>query len=323
MSNIEGKNNKRQIDIPCNNHNEEHEKQGISKCIIITGMSGGGKSTALKILEDIGFYAIDNIPPAILPQLIDMLKTHEAAVNNGIVAVIDVRGGILLKGFEDVITTLKSKVSLVKVIFLDAGDEILIRRYETTRRRHPLGKDLPLSVMISKERSVVAPVRELADVVIDTSNLSIQELKDALLKSLGMMDAEPSVIITSFGYKYGIPSDCDYVFDVRFLENPFYCPPLRNLTGVDVEVQEYLLNFTETEKFYNESLRLIKLILPLYRKTGKPQVHIGVGCTGGRHRSVAYSEWLAKVLSADGEKCIIRHRDIEKDKEKVSDVVAG
>ncbi len=117
MSNIEGKNNKRQIDIPCNNHNEEHEKQGISKCIIITGMSGGGKSTALKILEDIGFYAIDNIPPAILPQLIDMLKTHEAAVNNGIVAVIDVRGGILLKGFEDVITTLKSKVSLVKVIF--------------------------------------------------------------------------------------------------------------------------------------------------------------------------------------------------------------
>jgi len=295
----------------------------IPRCIIITGMSGGGKSTALKVLEDIGFYVIDNIPPAILPQLIDMLNTHEAAINNGVAAVIDVRGGVLLKGFESVTKALRDKLPLVRVIFLDASDEILIRRYETTRRRHPLGVDLPLSEMISKERAMVAPVRELADIVINTSHLSIHELKDAILKSVGIIDTEPSVIITSFGYKYGIPSDSDYVFDVRFLENPFYCPSLRDLTGMDREVQEYLLKFSETVQFYNESLQFIKLVLPLYRKTGKPQVHITIGCTGGRHRSVAYAEWLAKHLSDEGEKCIVRHRDIDKDKEKIGDVIAG
>jgi len=320
---IEGDNYERQAEISCGVDCFNRENRHISKCIIITGMSGGGKSTALKVLEDIGFYTIDNIPPAILPQIIDMLGTHEAAVNMGVAVVIDVRGGTLLGDFEDVIKALKSELSLVKVIFLDASDEILIRRYETTRRRHPLGVSLPLSEMILKERMMVAPVRELADVVINTSHLSIQELKEAILRSIGVIDVEPSVIITSFGYKYGIPSDSDYVLDVRFLENPFYCPQLRDLTGVEPEVQEYLLSFRETVVFYDESLRLIKLILPLYRKTGKPQVHITIGCTGGRHRSVAYAEWLARQLSADGEKCIVRHRDIGKDKEKIGDVVAG
>lgn len=320
---IEGDNYERQAEISCGVDCFNRENRHISKCIIITGMSGGGKSTALKVLEDIGFYTIDNIPPAILPQIIDMLGTHEAAVNMGVAVVIDVRGGTLLGDFEDVIKALKSELSLVKVIFLDASDEILIRRYETTRRRHPLGVDLPLSEMILKERTMVAPVRELADVVINTSHLSIQELKEAILRSIGVIDVEPSVIITSFGYKYGIPSDSDYVLDVRFLENPFYCPQLRDLTGVEPEVQEYLLSFRETVVFYDESLRLIKLILPLYRRTGKPQVHITIGCTGGRHRSVAYAEWLARQLSADGEKCIVRHRDIGKDKEKIGDVVAG
>ena len=155
---IEGDNYERQAEISCGVDCFNRENRHISKCIIITGMSGGGKSTALKVLEDIGFYTIDNIPPAILPQIIDMLGSHEAAVNMGIAVVMDVRGGTLLGDFEGVIKALKNKLSLVKVIFLDASDEILIRRYETTRRRHPLGVDLPLSEMILKERTMVAPV---------------------------------------------------------------------------------------------------------------------------------------------------------------------
>jgi UPF0042 nucleotide-binding protein len=292
---------------------EKATMSDIKRCVIITGMSGSGKSTALRILEDMGFFPIDNIPPAALPQVLDLLRSHDSATLHGVVAVTDARGGALLEGFEDVVTRLRSYIPMIKVIFLDASDDSLVRRYEQTRRRHPMGAELALSEAIAKERKTLAPIREIADMVVDTTELSIQDLRNMLLAALAMDQAQPTVIISSFGYKYGIPSDSDFVFDVRFLENPFYVPQLRHLSGKDEAVQDYLLKAPGTIDFMKRCIDLITFSLPLYRYTGKIQVHIAFGCTGGRHRSVAIAEWLAKHFLERGEKCFVNHRDIEKE----------
>jgi UPF0042 nucleotide-binding protein len=287
---------------------------GVDKIVIITGMSGGGKSTALHILEDQGFFAIDNIPPSLLPQLIEVLGRHRAAVLHGVVAVVDIRGDDLLRDIEAVMESLKRRLGSVTLLFMDASDSALIRRFESTRRRHPLGPDLSTQEGIQRERESLGPLKEAADVVLDTTGLNVSELRARVLESLGTPPGRLTLFLTSFGYKHGIPQDCDYLVDVRFLGNPYYEPNLRALSGRDPEVVEFVFKTSPAAtEFLKRQQELFELLVPLYEGTGKTQIHIAVGCTGGRHRSVAVAEWFAARFGKSGHACVVRHRDIDKE----------
>ncbi len=282
----------------------------VSKCVIITGMSGSGKSTALHMLEDLGFYAIENIPPSLLPQLIQVLGKHEEAVQNGVAAVVDIRGETLLDDLLAVIANLRERGLEIKVIFLDASDATLVKRFEETRRRHPLSSDTTILEAIEMERRELSQILEVADVVVQTTDMSLKELRKEILGKIEASEGRLSVIFTSFGFKHGIPQDSDYVIDVRFLPNPFYEPALRSLSGKNREVQEFILSQRDSSCFFNALFELMEQILVLYKNTGKNIVHIAVGCTGGRHRSVAVAEWLVTRLPGN---LTVRHRDIDKD----------
>ncbi|MDO9508185.1 MAG: RNase adapter RapZ [Thermovirgaceae bacterium] len=282
----------------------------VSRCIIITGMSGGGKSTALHMLEDLGYYAIENIPPTLLPQLIQVLGKHEEAVQNGVAAVVDVRGESLLNHLLAVIENLRKRGLDVRVIFLDASDLSLVKRFEETRRRHPLSCDSTILEAINMERSELAHIHEIADAVVDTSVMSLSELRSEILAKIEISEGPLSIIFTSFGFKHGIPADSDYVIDVRFLPNPFYESSLRSLSGKDKKVQEFITSSSEIAEFIKELSALFERIFNLYRNTGKNLIHIAVGCTGGRHRSVAVAEWLGFRFPGNS---LVRHRDIEKE----------
>jgi len=287
---------------------------GVDNVIVITGMSGGGKSTALHILEDQGFFAIDNIPPSLLPQLVEVLGRHRAAMDHGVVAVVDIRGDDLLADLEAVVTMLKRRLRNVTLLFMDASDAALIRRFESTRRRHPLGPNLSTLEGILRERESLAPLKEAADVVLDTTGLNLPELRGRVLESLGTPPGRLTVFLTSFGYKHGIPQDCDYLVDVRFFANPFYEPELRAGSGKDEKVVEFILKASPVAgEFLRRQQALFEFMIPLYEGTGKSQVHIAVGCTGGRHRSVAATEWFARALEQSGHSCVVRHRDIDRE----------
>jgi UPF0042 nucleotide-binding protein len=276
-------------------------------------MSGGGKSTALNILEDQGMYAIDNIPPSLLPQLLDMLGRHRAAVGSGLAAVVDVRSENLLEDFFSVISELRRFVPLVQVVYLDAADSTLVRRFEATRRRHPLAGEAPIHEGVLLERELMERLRRVADVHIDTTRLSPTELRTRLLTDLGWISATPSLVVSSFGFKYGAPQDCDYLLDVRFLPNPNYEPELHSLSGRDEPVRVYLDGFPETRAFLERLENLLALVIPLYERTGKNPIHVAVGCTGGRHRSVAIAEHLGTYLSGLGQRILVRHRDCDRE----------
>ena len=287
---------------------------GVDNVIVITGMSGGGKSTALHILEDQGFFAIDNIPPSLLPQLVEVLGRHRAAMDHGVVAVVDIRGDDLLADLEAVVAMLKRRLRNVILLFMDASDAALIRRFESTRRRHPLGPNLSTLEGIHRERESLAPLKEAADVVLDTTGLNLPELRGRVLESLGTPPGRLTVFLTSFGYKHGIPQDCDYLVDVRFFANPFYEPELRAGSGKDEKVVEFILKASPVAgEFLRRQQALFEFMIPLYEGTGKSQVHIAVGCTGGRHRSVAATEWFARALEQGGHPCVVRHRDIDRE----------
>ena len=287
---------------------------GVDNVIVITGMSGGGKSTALHILEDQGFFAIDNIPPSLLPQLVEVLGRHRAAMDHGVVAVVDIRGDDLLADLEAVVAMLKRRLRNVTLLFMDASDAALIRRFESTRRRHPLGPNLSTLEGIHRERESLALLKEAADVVLDTTGLNLPELRGRVLESLGTPPGRLTVFLTSFGYKHGIPQDCDYLVDVRFFANPFYEPELRAGSGKDEKVVEFILKASPVAgEFLRRQQALFEFMIPLYEGTGKSQVHIAVGCTGGRHRSVAATEWFARALEQGGHPCVVRHRDIDRE----------
>ncbi len=286
----------------------------VEKIVIITGMSGGGKSTALHILEDQGFFAIDNIPPSLLPQLVEVLGKHRAAVLHGVAAVVDIRGDELLRDLEAVLDSLRRRLASVKLLFMDASDSALIRRYECTRRRHPLGPGFSTLEGIQKERESLAPIKEAADVVLDTTGSNLSDLRGRVLESLGTPPGRLTVFLTSFGYKHGIPQDCDYLVDVRFLTNPYYEPDLRAMSGKDPVVADYIFKASSAAtEFLSRQRDLFEFIFPLYEGTGKTQIHIAVGCTGGRHRSVAVVEAFASMLELSGYSCVVRHRDIERE----------
>ena len=281
--------------------------------LVITGMSGAGKTLALHALEDAGYFCVDNLPPRLLPTLVDLCSQSRQPIAK-VALVADVRGGEFFRDLTDAIGKLRSESYEVRIFFLEASDEVLVQRYKETRRRHPLsnnGRDLLQAIQLEREQ--LAEIRELADEVIDTSGLTPQQLRDEILRRLQLGDGTTmQVKVVSFGFKYGVPVDADLVFDVRFLPNPNYDPALRPLTGQDERVKEFVLKQTETKEFLSRLKALLEFTLPLYRREGKSYLTIAVGCTGGRHRSVTLAEAIAEIVKANGFVCTVLHRDINR-----------
>lgn len=273
--------------------------------LIITGMSGAGKTSVLNICQDNDYYSIDNIPPKLINEYFDLIK--EESVNYKKFAfVIDVRVGDFLVDLEDEVKNLRKLGHDVKILFLDASDEELVRRFQEKRRPHPL-KDLTLSNAIEEERKKLRNVRELTDVYIDTSGNNLAILNNKLLRVIGV-ESHANIQVVSFGFKYGSLKEADYIFDVRFIDNPFYIDSLKRLSGQDQSVKDYVLNFDVTKQFLNKVEELIDTVLPGFIIQSKSNLVIGIGCTGGKHRSVAIAEELSKRFS---KKCktSVFHRD--------------
>ena len=282
-----------------------------AKCVIISGLSGAGKSTALRILEDRGFYAVDNLPPVMLPLLIETLSADNAAETWGVAAVVGARGDKVLNELEKSVESIEGAGVKTELVFLEAADEVLVRRFEETRRRHPMGEGVTIIEGITRERAELSALKNKASTVIDTSGFNVSDFRSSLMAQLGMNGHPFTVIVSSFGFKNGVPRDCDYMFDTRFLPNPNYVPELKPLSGRDIEVRKYLDRIPEKQVFMKHLVSFMEFILKHYENTGKKQLHVAVGCTGGRHRSVAVAEQLSKIISDTGIRTAINHRDID------------
>lgn len=282
--------------------------------LIVTGMSGAGKSQAANALEDIGFYCVDNIPPAIIPSFVD-LSARSGDLLNKMAIVTDMRGGVLFSEIEDVLTNLKNNLIDYKILFLDAADDVLIRRYKENRRKHPLAGSgtMSLSASVAKEREMLKKIRMMADYVVDTSHISISQLKIQLSNIFfGSISNVLKIQCKSFGFKYGSDSEADLVVDVRCLPNPFYVETLKHKTGLDSEVRDYVMASADSKMFLDRLLSFLDCAVPLYAKEGKSQLVISVGCTGGKHRSVTFAELIGAHLAAEKYDCSVSHRDIYK-----------
>lgn len=284
------------------------------RIVIITGLSGSGKSTALKALEDIGFYCVDNLPPMLVQKFIELCIQSNCEISK-IALLIDIREREFLKEIPATIESLKREGYPTEILFLEASDEDLIKRYSETRRPHPLsGHESPLSA-IQKERIMMKPLREKADRVIDTTSLNVHQLK-SLIQSLYSKWSPSKIIrlnIVSFGYKYGIPLEADLVFDVRFLPNPYFIEELKAASGQDQRVADYILRWRETRTFINKIKDLLDFLLPLYEKEGKSYITIAFGCTGGKHRSVVIANEVGRLINPERFKINVIHRDIDKE----------
>lgn len=285
--------------------------------VIVTGMSGAGKSTAMKMMEDMGFFCIDNLPVPLLDKLVDFTTNFDTQMKN-IAIGIDARSGERLDTVEGMLEILKEKDVKYEVLFLDAEDSVLVKRYKETRRNHPLAPGERVNKGIGLERKKLEFLKKEADFIIDTSRLLTRELKVELEKIFVQDEQFKSLFVTilSFGFKYGIPADSDLVMDVRFLPNPYYVEGLRAKTGNDVEIQQYVMQFDEAGVFLDKLEDLVKFLIPYYISEGKNQLVLSIGCTGGKHRSVTLANEIYKRLNAQesmeyGLK--IEHRDIEKD----------
>ncbi|MEG1269077.1 MAG: RNase adapter RapZ [Oscillospiraceae bacterium] len=281
--------------------------------IIITGLSGAGKSQAANALEDIGFFCIDNMPPSLIPRFAEM--SLQLNKYKKVAIVTDVRTGEFFNGFFDAMDELKRIDVTYKILFLDATNDCIEKRYRATRRKHPLasGRSASLAESINDEREMLKPVLELANYRIDTTYLSMAELKDQIV-SLFMKNSNFSMIVRclSFGFKYGVPNEADLMLDVRCLPNPFYVDELKDKTGLDSDVRNYVFDCENTRELVKRFYSLIDYLLPLYKKEGKSQLIIGIGCTGGKHRSVSIAEDLCKHILKQNFSCGTIHRDINK-----------
>ena len=287
-----------------------------SRFVVVTGLSGAGKSQALRALEDLGFFCVDNLPVALVPTLAELTLRARSDITRAAV-IVDVREGSMLRRFPAVYRRLRALEGLNPVlIFLDAREQALVRRYSETRRPHPLAPASSAIEGIRAERQRLAPIRKLADEIVDTTDMTVHELRQAFLAiSRGGTRARgPVVTILSFGFKHGLPADADLVFDVRFLPNPHFVPALRAKTGRDRDVVRFLERAPETHEFLARVSALLAFLLPQYAKEGKSYLTIAVGCTGGRHRSVALAEAIKRQLGTlEGIRLRVRHRDIASD----------
>ena len=282
--------------------------------IIISGLSGSGKSPALRALEDHGFYCVDNMPATLIPTFSELCQ-HSARGLSRVAFVVDIRGQEFLEHFQNVISRLREQGHEVRFLFLESSTEMLIRRYSETRRRHPLEKErgMPLPEAVSEERGEIAFLREIADEIIDTSDLTVHELRRLIMERLLIPVSEKmKVTFLSFGYSYGVPPESDIAMDVRFLANPFFVKELRPLTGDDKAVKDYVLEKEETRDFLERFGDLIEYLVPQYEREGKSYLTIAIGCTGGKHRSVVIAERLAEIFRARGKEVTVRHRDVER-----------
>jgi len=282
------------------------------RCIIVTGMSGGGRTLALRQLEDMGYFCVDNMPPQMISTMVSLCLREELIQK--VAVVVDTRAGVFFEHVYQAIDEIQRMGVECDLLFLETTDEVLIRRYKESRRRHPLDPT-NIAAGIAKERRQLGRLRELARYVVDTSSLLPRELGDTLWGMFGDQSQRDRIlpIIISFGYKNGIPLDADLVFDVRFLPNPYYDPVLRNHTGLEKPVRDYVYDHEVTGIFENRLVELLLYLLPHYQKEGKYQIVIAIGCTGGKHRSVALAEGLHKRLNTEGIKSVVQHRDIGKD----------
>ena len=282
--------------------------------LIVTGLSGAGKSRAVDALEDIGFYCVDNIPPKLIPTFYDLCAKAGNTFSR-VAVVTDIRGGDMFSSLFETLDDLKNEDKHYRILFLDANDYVLINRFKETRRKHPLAENNlgSLEQAVKLEREILRPVREKADYIIDTSFLSPAQLKERI-SNLFLGDASQALMVhcVSFGFKYGIPTEADLVFDVRCLPNPFYIEELRHLTGLDEPVYSYVMKWEQTKGVVQRLISLIDYMLPLYCDEGKSQLVIAIGCTGGKHRSVALAQLLYDHLLENGHRTSVNHRDIQK-----------
>lgn len=286
-------------------------RRDARQLVILTGLSGSGKSTVLKAFEDMGFYCVDNLPIELIPIFAELHAAGEGDFARAAL-LVDAREGAQLEKLPALLKHLR-KDHPITLVYIDASDDALLRRYSETRRPHPLGKELSVRESLRHERDMMEPIHKLADVVIDSTQFNVHELRHFVTERFKNPDKRPMLVsVVSFGYKFGVPSDSDLVFDVRFLPNPHFVPALRRYTGKDAKVRKYIQSFPQTAEFLRRIEGLLTYLIPHYIREGKSYLTISIGCTGGKHRSVMLAEQLKKSLEKRGFSCKVSHRDIEK-----------
>lgn len=280
------------------------------RLVIITGLSGAGRSEAMRVFEDLGYFCVDNLPPSLVPKFAELVQRSPEV--HGAALVMDIRGGVFFQELTESLELFDREGVTYQVLYLEADEETLIRRYKSSRRRHPLETGSRLVEALRKEREALKDVRGRADLVIDTSGISPIQLRQRIsdLFRLDQATLPFQVRLVSFGYKHGLPKDADLVFDVRFLPNPHYVDHLRHRTGVDREVDEYVMRFPQARETLRRLEDLLEFLVPQFQQEGKPQVTVAVGCTGGQHRSVVFASRLATHLEDLGERVSVEHRDL-------------
>jgi len=277
-------------------------------------MSGSGKSTALRAFEDMGYYCVDNLPIALLPEFLSLTE-KSTEIPTRVALVMDVREKGFLDKYESIFSQVKSKGFHLEVLFLDAADNVLVQRFSQTRRKHPLQSKGDIFQAIAEERRRLRGLREYADNYIDTSNRNVHQLRQIVLDMYSYREdlTKPLIHVISFGFKYGVPADASLVLDVRFLPNPYFVPELRGLSGLDDKVYRYVHDKEQTKEFLKHLESLFGFLIPQYHAEGKVYLVVGVGCTGGRHRSVAIARWLGDMFTQRGEEVIVTHRDLDRE----------
>jgi len=283
--------------------------------VIVTGLSGAGKTEATKSLEDIGYFCVDNLPPKLIPKFAEACNTGQI---NKVALVMDIRGGVFFDDLFESLEYLRKNNFKYEILFLDCSDEVLVKRFKQNRRSHPLSPNGRVLTGINIERKKLREVQDKADIIIDTSKYPIKDLREKINEYFGdkSIEEEISISVLSFGFKYGIPVDSDLVFDVRFIPNPFYIPELKPFSGNDEPVKNYVMEQTETQTFLQKANDMFEFLIPNYQKEGKRQLIISIGCTGGRHRSVAIANSIYETLRANNHDVYIEHRDIKEDVHK-------
>ena len=286
--------------------------------IIVTGLSGAGKSEATNTLEDMGYFCVDNLPPKLIKKFAEVCKQSQGSIDK-VALVMDIRGGIFFDDLFESLSELSKEQFQYEILFLDTSDEVLVKRFKEKRRSHPLAPGGRVITGIELERQKLREVKDKADVIIDTSKYAIKDLREEMARKFGdkeMPEKQMAITILSFGFKYGIPVDSDLVFDVRFIPNPFYIPELKPFSGNDEPVKNYVMEQTETQTFLQKVNDMFEFLIPNYQKEGKRQLIISIGCTGGRHRSVAIANSIYETLHSNNHDVYVEHRDIKEDVHK-------